>query len=260
MLLTRLFVPARPLVCTLTLLALLATVAPARPVAADIADAPQLHAPIGGVVLLDFSPMLVWSNPPETTQVQLQVTPIGQDGPGLNLIVSERRSFAVPAPPDWYGLLPDMTYTWRVRASDAPRTLDEDDPRWGPWSEMATFRTPRVSTATVTLLRPTGAQRVDSRTPTLVWANSDPNVFYYEVQLSVDPTFGTSIAGPVAPVYWELRHGGLTIPPNSYTVPQGSPLQADRMYFWRVRPRIQGDGTPLPWTPVATFRTPPGDL
>jgi hypothetical protein len=33
-------------------------------------------------------------------------------------------------------------------------------------------------------------------------------------------------------------------------------LQAATTYWWRVRPRIQGDGTPLPWTEPWFIRIP----
>ena len=85
----------------------------ARPpaVAAAITEAPQLSAPADGATLATFGPTSQWSNPGGVTQYQFQVTPINNDGPGVNLIIgSPGVSFLIPAPPDWYGLLPDMTY------------------------------------------------------------------------------------------------------------------------------------------------------
>jgi hypothetical protein len=43
---------------------------------------------------------------------------------------------------------------------------------------------------------------------------------------------------------------------NSYTIPSGFPLEGSHTYFWRVRPRIQGDGQPVGWNTAASFRTP----
>jgi len=58
-----------------------------------------------------------------------------------------------------------------------------------------------------------------------------------------------------------LRHGGVTVPNNSYQIPSAFPLEAGTTYFWRVRPRVQGDGTALPWPALSSFRTPaPGKL
>jgi hypothetical protein len=53
-----------------------------------------------------------------------------------------------------------------------------------------------------------------------------------------------------------LIHGGVAAPPNSYRIPAGFPLQAGVTYHWRVRPRVQGDGTPVGWTPARMFKTP----
>ena len=44
--------------------------------------------------------------------------------------------------------------------------------------------------------------------------------------------------------------------PNSYVVPEAFPLEAGEFYYWRVRPRIQGDGDPLPWSAINVFQAP----
>ena len=92
---------------------------------------------------------------------------------------------------------------------------------------------------------------MSSLTPTLTWENTDNAVFYYEVQVSRDKDFAGS-----APLYYELRHGGVTVPANSYLVPTGFPLEAATTYYWRVRPRVQGDGKPVDWPAARTFKTP----
>ena len=48
-------------------------------------------------------------------------------------------------------------------------------------------------------------------------------------------------------------HGGASTPANSYVVPEAFPLEAGEIYYWRVRPRIQGDGDPLPWSATYVF-------
>jgi hypothetical protein len=80
-------------------------------------------------------------------------------------------------------------------------------------------------------------------------------VFYYEVQLSTDPTFNTNPATATAAVYSALIHGALTSPPNTYRVPSAFPLQANSIYNWRVRPRVQGDGDAVSWSAAGRFRT-----
>ncbi|MEK7217234.1 MAG: endo-1,4-beta-xylanase [Chloroflexota bacterium] len=201
--------------------------------------------------------MLTWSNPTGTTQYHLQVIPASNDGPGVDLHVgSPDTSFQIPPPPQWYGLLPDMSYTWRMRVSDASAFVDLNDASWSSWAER-TFRTPAVSSATISsVVSPPPQSSSAIFTPTLQWANSRTDVFYYEVQLSRDRTFTTDPATATAMVYGELRHGGATNPRDSYTVPTSFPLEASSTYFWRVRPRVQGDGTPLPWSTVWTFATP----
>jgi hypothetical protein len=207
----------------------LAALVAATPLAlAAITQAPVLGAPSGGEQLTSFGPTLQWTLPSGSTQYHLQVIPFGNDGPGVNVIGNAAETFALPPPPEWYGLLPDMSYSWRVRSTDAVTAVSEDDASWGPWSGAGTFRTPSVATASVTPF----------------------------AQVSKDPGFGTE-----AFLYSELRHGGITVPTNSYQIPSAFPLEPGTTYFWRVRPRVQGDGTKLPWPAPSSFRTPaPGNL
>jgi hypothetical protein len=220
-----------------------------------ITVAPTLLDPTAGETVPSFGPTLSWQNPTGTTQIHLQVIPINGDGPGADVRISTAATtFAVPPPPRWFGLLPDMTYTWRVRASDASGTAALDDTSWGPWAS-APFRTPVLNSSTISLTAPAPGSQVTSLMPTLVWANTNTNGYYYEVQISKDSTFNTDPAIATAMVYWELRHGGVTNPPNSYTVPNAWPLEPNTTYYWRVRPRVQGDGTPVAWSSSSNFRT-----
>ena len=107
------------------------------------------------------------------------------------------------------------------------------------------------SSSTITPVSPPSFGEVSTLTPTLTWANSNAAVFYYEVQVSKDYAFG-----PNAFLYSEYVHGGASTPPNSYVVPEAFPLEAGEIYYWRVRPRIQGDGAPLPWSTTYVFLTP----
>ena len=227
--------------------------AEARIVAA--AAAPVLIGPPDNATLDSFGPMLEWEPPSDATQYHLQVVPFNNDGPGIDLHIGTADiSFAVPPPPNWYGLLPDITYTWRVRVSNAPTFVDLADPSWGPWAERR-FRTPVVTSATIGLISPQEGATVTTLTPVLQWTNSRGDVFYYEVQVSKDPTFNTDPGSATAMVYWELRHGGVTSPPDSYTVPSAFPLEAGIRYYWRVRPRVQGDGAPVAWSSTFSFQT-----
>ncbi len=205
-----------------------------------------------------MGPLLQWTQPPETTWFQVQVIPFNEDGPGINLVIGDgalvqAAQYQVMAPnfgsadPN-YVLLPDMTYLWRVRTSTVLTNPTEAD--WSAWA-ASSFRTPPASSSTITRVAPALFGEVSTLTPTLTWANSNPVVFYYEVQVSRDFEFG-----PNAFLYSEYVHGGASTPPNSYVVPEAFPLEAGAIYYWRVRPRIQGDGDPLPWSRINVFQTP----
>ena len=205
-----------------------------------------------------MGPLLQWTQPPETTWFQVQVIPFNEDGPGINLVIGDgalvqAAQYQVLGPnfgsadPN-YVMLPDMTYLWRVRTSTVLTNPTEAD--WSAWAGSS-FRTPPASSSTITRVAPALYGEVSTLTPTLTWANSNPAVFYYEVQVSRDFEFG-----PNAFLYSEYVHGGASTPPNSYVVPEAFPLEAGVIYYWRVRPRIQGDGDPLPWSRINVFQTP----
>jgi len=222
------------------------------------ADCPQIVGPPSGVRLSTLGTKLFWWNPPGTAQVQLRVTPANNDGPAINLIFgSAITSFTVTEPnfgAGPYVILPGITYTWQARVTSKTSPATETDGTWGAWSDPHMFQTRTTSSDGISLLLPPNRGSVNTLTPTLQWSNSDVGVFYYEVQVSKDPDFGAN--GAIAAVYWELRHGGSTHPPNSYSVAPAFQLSPDSIYYWRVRPRIQGDGVPVSWSQASSFRTP----
>ena len=205
-----------------------------------------------------MGPLLQWTQPPRTTWFQVQVIPFNEDGPGINLVIGDgalvrAAQYQVLGPnfgsadPN-YVMLPGMTYLWRVRTATVLTNPTEDD--WSAWA-VSSFKTPPASSSTITPVAPPAFGQVSTLTPTLTWANSNTAVFYYEVQVSRDYEFG-----PNAFLYSEYVHGGASTPPNSYVVPEAFPLEAGEIYYWRVRPRIQGDGDPLPWSATYVFLAP----
>ena len=218
---------------------------------------PQPRQPAPGAELSGLGTTLVWNAAVNATQFQVQVAPANNDGPGINLIRNAATSYTIDPPvfgTGPYVMLPHITYSWRVRTTTATTGIDENSPLWGPWSPMSTFRTKKASSDTITAVAPGEAATVAALTPVLQWANTDASIFYYEVQMSKDNNFGEK--GPVAMVYGELRHGAVSTPPNSYAVPSGFPLEPRTVYSWRVRPRIQGDGVPVAWSKLFSFKTP----
>ncbi|MCX6021559.1 MAG: hypothetical protein NTZ05_07485 [Chloroflexi bacterium] len=253
--------PRRSLILLLLIVALTAlpltgiaqpTPTGAAPAAATL-TAPQLTDPADGTVLPAVGPVtLTWEPPTGSTQVHLQVAPFNGDGPAVNLILNAEVRFVVPAPPTWYLLLPDMGYTWRVRATDKVTFAGEHDPAWGVWSAVRRFRTPAVPETTLAPVDPPDGGTVATTKPSLIWRDGSPATFYYEIQVSGDARFDTNPATATSFVWWNLVHGGVTQPPNSWeTLTLGSNLP----YFWRVRPRIQGDGVPAPWGATWRFGT-----
>lgn len=194
-------------------------------------NAPEPATPLNGTTLSDFRPTLAWQPVAGAVEYNLVVMPFNGDGPGVDVSLASTMSYKVPAPPMWYGLLPDMTYTWMVRAR-----VDAD---WGPWSEAWTFRTPAAAVDRVSPRFPTGDERVPVGPIRLRWANAQPDVWYYEVQVATDPSFTPErvVAGGLAPLdqFWMAS------------------LPNQTRYYWRVRPRVQGDGLPGAWSQAASF-------
>lgn len=222
--------------------------------------APQLRSPASGTVLPGIGPVtLNWENPAGTTQYHIQVVPANSDGPGVNMIRIPETSLTIEAPvlgKGPYLLLPDMGYTWRIRATDKTTFAPEDDPSWGPWSESWTFRTAKVTNAGLQAVAPAAGGRLAAGGQGVVlrWSHPNTALFYWEVQVSGDKRFDLNPATATSFVFDNLVHGGASDPLNAWTIPAAAvgPCGA---YFWRVRPRIQGDGTPLDWGPTWSLTT-----
>ncbi len=221
--------------------------------------APTPSLPLNNSQLPGLSTNLSWNNPSGTTQVQVQVTPLNGDGPGIDLIYgSSISNYSVPAPSFGVGpyvMLPGATYTWRVRTTRATTSIGSDDSSWGPFSDPRTFTTAAPNAGTIQELAPINGDATSDTTPTLQWKDANAAMFYYEIQLSSDPNFGE--AGAVAPVYWNLIHAGVTTPPSSWTVPDSAALAAGT-YYWRARQRVQATPlgsaeTGIAWTPAQMF-------
>ncbi|MBI2039750.1 hypothetical protein HYT18_01635 [Candidatus Microgenomates bacterium] len=220
--------------------------------------------------------------PKGITQIMVKLIPVanpttGQpDGPGIFMIYGdtqklkefEENGYEIKAPKLGEGnyiLLPDMSYPdFEIWISGANVPLAADSPDWGkfypyPLKEASSppikFRlhTPERDSDSIVPLNLGEGEITGSLRPTLVWDNSDKDVFYYEIQLSKDPNFETDPHKAKAAVYWNLVHGGESDPLNSWM--SWFDLDSDTTYYWRVRPRIQGDGQPVPWSKSWYFKT-----
>lgn len=208
----------------------------------------------------DLNLLIKYQSPPSTQKVHLQLNPFNNDGPSINLVISDPEEikngqFILPAPTlkdGPYIQLPDMSYNIRIRTSDEKSVSPLDDEKWSLWAESK-FRTPKRLSDGISLK--SNISPLSDLTPTLEWKNQDSDVYYYEIQLSSDPNFSNDPNLSKSPLYWNLVHGGVTSPPNSWTVPEQYPLKGGNIYYWRVRPRIQGDGTPVAWSKPLSFTT-----
>ncbi|MBI2039522.1 hypothetical protein HYT18_00440 [Candidatus Microgenomates bacterium] len=205
-------------------------------------EAPKILEAYNGRILDGLTNRVKFQPLPDTKWVHLQLIPANNDGPGVNLVIGDpsiiqKGEFSVPAPIFGQGpyiMLPGMSYTWRVRVSDQSEQPDPiKDQGWSGWAQDK-FRTPQPSSAIIEPVAP------------LQWRDRNRAMFYYEVQVSKDPLFRTE-ADATAAVYWNLVHGAMSNPPNSYSFPEDYQPEPGH-YFWRVRPRVQGDGTPVDWS------------
>ncbi len=255
---------ALSIVCTLLVFQLLSFIPGSIAQASSLPQQsriPSLYDPSDGSSLQAMGPItLRWTNPLGTTQYHIKVSPYNNDGPGINMIIGDAQlissnSFTINPPvfgAGNYVVLPGMSYNWQVRATTSLLSLGEYDSNWGPWSSRSTFRTPAPSSSTISLVSPAHGSTIPGAEVSLQWQNAASDIFYYEVQVSTDGQFRTG-QNAVASVWHNLVHGGVTSPANSWYTPQ---LQSGSTYYWRVRPRVQGDGAAVAWSSTWSFKTP----
>lgn len=151
-------------------------------------------------------------------------------------------------------MLPGMTYTWRVRTATESKALALNAPGWSKWV-AGSFSTRLPVSWSISPDYPAVGETIATVTPTLRWRNQFSWIFYYEIQIAKDPSFNTDPATAIGPVYWELLHGGESVPFNSYAVRAEAALEPNATYYWRVRPRVQGAGAPVEWSETWYFLT-----
>lgn len=255
----------------------LAPIEPPRSIEAGTVPDVSILWPQNGEVMEGMGIAAKWNVSPDVLQLHVQVIPANNDGPGVDTVlgnyqtVQRNRNWGVSKPtvrPEKASscfALPDMGYLWRMRGSVLEVADPKKDEDWSPWSESS-FRTPARGSGLIDAVSPGPQGRVESLTPRLQWQNPNSStgssdVFYYEVQVSKDGEFELDPARAKAPVYYELVNVCANQPPYMYyQVPEKYPLETNQTYFWRVRPRVQGDGTPVGWSPTLNFQTGPNVL
>lgn len=116
-------------------------------------------------------------------------------------------------------LTPGTKYWWKVRSYYAASG------DYSAWSVVQSFRTNGTGTLTVPVPSyPTGAVTIYTTAPTFYWyLNTYATGLYYDVDLSTDPNFGTSVAG----------YPHTTAADQLYYNVSG--LTPGQTYYWRVR-------------------------
>ncbi len=163
-----------------------------------------------------------------------------------------------------YITLPGMGYTWRVRVSPDPTLPFTDGPGWETVQATPVLTIPNKGRGEVKdFAAPRGSEKIsfllDGKTTnnlalSLQWVDGNSDAFYYELQVSLDPTFEKDPAKATAAVWENLIHGGESKPLNSWKVPAGL-LEPRKTYYMRAKPRVQGDGISPEWSSIASFKT-----
>jgi hypothetical protein len=176
------------------------TIIPLAPVAA-----PALASPEDGATSISADPTLSWNAASGAISYQLQVSASAS----FRATVVNRGGISET----WIrlsGLSRNTTHYWRVCANYGAGT--------GPYSSVRSFTTVIASPVAPNLLSPIdGAVNVSTR-PTFVWEQST-GASSYQLQISTDPSFSTTI----------IDSSGITA--TSLT---SSGLNVSTVYYWRV--------------------------
>lgn len=219
-----------------------------------------LH-PVEGEVLKDMTVPLDFGPMRPGSQLHAQLVPEDLDGPGVNMVISDPKvmqagHWEIPAP-DVYKresmiALPGGHYRWRIRLALVANPDHNNDQHWTEWVHRD-FQTPATSSDIITPRSESKGGTVTTQTHAIEWDTSDPSVYYWEVQVSGDTRFDPNPDTATSFVWWNLVHGGVKEPVNSWRTPQ---LEPGKTYYWRVRPRIQAGGDKVAWGSIYSFRTP----
>jgi hypothetical protein len=190
---------------------------------------PALISPANNSLISDLSPTLDWSDstlPAGATlshyQVQMDNDP---DFSSTLLDTNVGVSSLAVGPLD-----PNIRYYWRVRAWNT-------DGDASAWSAVRSFREAILPPV---LLSPAGGITTPDRRPTFDWSDV-AGATGYTIQVSLNSNFNLNAINVT-----------IRTPVSQYV--HGLNLQADRLYYWRVR--ANGPNGPSAWSAMESFRTP----
>lgn len=223
--------------------------------------------------------------PPTATQLRYGVYPSSSpttgmpDGPAIEMIVGDPRVMAdiknngrlfIDAPKMGegpYTLLPGE-YNFKICDSEELKSVS-----WLPlaqWEPLIQIwpgglsiqkrcvdgkfdtRDANFSAATLQAVNLAKGEIYNGKTARLQWADANNTIFLYDVQVAGNQRFDTNPATADTFVWENTIHGGVARPNDTWKTP---PLTPDTAYFWRVRPRVQGQNVPTAWGPTWTFKT-----
>ncbi len=189
---------------------------------------PESSSPGGLSQPSGLRPLFDWGNVGGASSYSLQIS-TNQNFTLLVLNLNVTPSAYVPTA----DLPKGMLLFWRTRTNGTN----------GPsaWSRVRHFDSPNPPSVPA-LLTPAHNATVTNGQPTLDWSDSSPGVDHYEVQLSTDPFFASTLG---------RGRGGRTAV-SQYTVETALGMGA---YYWRVR-AVNTAGQFSNWSAVRSFRAP----
>ena len=189
---------------------------------------PTLSSPANAATNVSVAPTLSWAAATAATSYNLEYSTSSTFASNVTTITGITTTSRAIS-----GLANSTVYYWRVSATNSTGTSAASTAR------SFTTAAPLAIPVAPTLRSPAANATNVSRTPALSW-NAATRATTYEVQVSTDPNFNTSIA---------FGRSGLTARNITVTPQLGSRV----LYYWRVR----GANTsgPGPWSAARSFTT-----
>jgi hypothetical protein len=172
-------------------------------------DAPTLVTPTDNSTGLSLTPTLSWNAAARATSYEIQVS----GSPTFGTLLFTQAGLTVLSKA-LTGLGYSTAYYWRVRSSNGAGTS-----AWSAVNDFSTLAAPLVLPSIPALLSPPNIGSGQPTNPTLSWSSA-ANALSYQVQVSVSPSFSTTVVSLTGITATSTPVTGLV---NSTT------------YYWRVQ-------------------------